>query len=114
MRGETSETFSFKNICNISKVATKVDLFSQYVRKHDAKDSNRVHKKERPQFNKHITRTVSNNFNRLRKYHKKQMSEILLTTTYSQILVCVGKSTSYISLGIANFEYIYKNDNILA
>ena len=76
MRGETSETFNFK-IYNISKVVTKVDLFSDYVRKHDAKDSNRVHKIKRHQFNKHITRTVSSNFNRLQKYHKKQMSEIL-------------------------------------
>ena len=68
-------------MCNTHKVATKVDLFSEYVRKHNAKDNNRVHKIKRQLFNKHLTRTVSSNFNRLRKYRKNHMSEILLTAT---------------------------------
>ena len=34
-------------MCNTPKAATKVDLFSEYVRKHDAKGSNRVHKIKR-------------------------------------------------------------------
>ena len=47
MRDQTSE-----NMCNTPKVATKADLFSENVRKHDAQDSNRVHKIKRHQFNK--------------------------------------------------------------
>ena len=96
-------------MCSTPKVATKYDLFSEYVRKHDAKDSNRVHKIKRHQFNIYLTRIVSSNFNRLRK----QMSMILLTMAL-KVLVCFGKSTSYISLGIVSFENMSKNDIIFA
>ena len=44
---ETSETFNFKIMCNTPKASTKVDLLSEYVRKHDAKDSNQVNKIKR-------------------------------------------------------------------
>ena len=95
-KGEKSETLNLKNLCNTPKVATKVDHVSEYVRKRDAKDSNRVHKIKRHQFNIN--------------YRKKQMSEILLTFTQSKVLVCFGKFASCISLCILNFEYMSIND----
>ena len=42
------------------------------------------------------------------------MSMILLTIALSKVLVCFGKSTSYISLGIVSFENMSKNDIIFA